>query len=137
MRDVDIAPSGGYFVVAATGAFAGGVGSGTLCDTVTRWELNATGAGQEPTWADYSGGDTLTQVKVTGPAIYVGGHQRWMNNPFVGDAVGPGAVPREGLAAVDPRNGLPFSWNPGRARGVGVWEFLPTTAGLWIGHDTN
>jgi hypothetical protein len=137
MRDVDIAPSGGYFVVAATGAFSGGVGSGTLCDTVTRWELNATGGGQDPTWADYSGGDTLTQVKVTGPAIYVGGHQRWMNNPFVGDAVGPGAVPREGLAAVDPRNGLPFSWNPGRARGVGVWEFLPTTAGLWIGHDTN
>jgi len=137
MRDVDIAPSGDYFIVAATGAFSGGVGSGTLCDTVTRWELGPQGAGQQPTWADYSGGDTLTQVKVTGPAIYVGGHQRWMNNPFVGDAVGPGAVPREGLAAVDPRNGLPFSWNPGRARGVGVWEFLPTTAGLWIGHDTN
>jgi hypothetical protein len=141
MRDVDIAPAGNgfgnYFVVAATGAYSGGVGSGTLCDTVTRWELGPVGGGQQPSWADYSGGDTLTQVKVTGPAIYVGGHQRWMNNPFAGDQVGPGAVPREGLAAVDPRNGLPYSWNPGRARGVGVFEFLPTTTGLWIGHDTN
>jgi hypothetical protein len=137
MRDVDIAPSGDYFVVAATGAYSGGVNSGTLCDSVSRWELGATTGGQNPSWVDYTGGDTLTQVKVTGPAIYVGGHQRWMNNPFVGDNVGPGAVPRSGLAAVDPRNGLPFTWNPGRDRGVGVWEFLPTVAGLWIGHDTN
>ncbi|HSS67658.1 MAG TPA: malectin domain-containing carbohydrate-binding protein [Nocardioidaceae bacterium] len=137
MRDVDIDPSGGYFVVAATGAYSGGVGSGTLCDTVTRWELGATTGGQNPTWVDYSGGDTFTQVKATGAAIYVGGHFRWLNNPYASDAAGAGSVSREGIAAVDPRNGLPFSWNPTRARGVGVWEFMTTSDGLWVGHDTN
>jgi hypothetical protein len=137
LRDIDIAPSGDYFVAAATGAYSGGVSSGTLCDSVSRWEIGATTAGQDPSWVNYSGGDTLTQVKVTGPVIYVGGHMRWLNNPYASDAVGPGAVSREGLAAVDPRNGLPFSWNPTRARGVGVWEFMTTNAGLWVGHDTN
>lgn len=137
LRDVDIAPSGDYFVTAATGAYSGGVYSGTLCDSVSRWEIGSTSEGQNPTWVDYSGGDTLTQVKVAGPVIYVGGHMRWLNNPYASDAVGQGAVSREGLAALDPRNGLPFSWNPTRARGVGVWEFMTTAQGLWVGHDTN
>ena len=139
LRDIDIAPSGNYMAVVATGAQAGGVGSGTLCDTASRWELGPTNesAGQDPSWVNYSGGDTFTQVKITGPIVYVGGHFRWMNNPFNADSAGQGAVPRDGLAALDPRTGLPTSWNPGRDRGVGVWEFLPTTTGLWVGHDTN
>ena len=32
-------PSGDYMVVVATGAQSGGVGSGTLCDSASRWEL--------------------------------------------------------------------------------------------------
>jgi hypothetical protein len=139
LRDVDIAPSGDFMAVVATGAQAGGVGSGTLCDSASRWELGSGSdtAGQDPSWVDYSGGDTFTQVKITGPVAYVGGHFRWLNNPFNADSAGQGAVGRRGLAALDPRNGLPLAWNPGRDRGVGVWEFLPTTTGLWVGHDTN
>ncbi|MCB0909249.1 MAG: PKD domain containing protein, partial [Nocardioidaceae bacterium] len=137
LRDVDIDPTGTYFVVVTTGAYSGGIGSGTLCDAASRWELAPTTSGQNPTWVDYSGGDTFTQVKVTGPVIYVGGHFRWLNNPYASDALGRGGVARTGLAAIDPRNGLPFSWNPTRARGVGVWEFMTTNAGLWVGHDTN
>lgn len=136
LRDVDIAPSGDYFVTAATGAYAGGVSSGTLCDSIARFDIT-TAANSHPAWVDYSGGDTLTQVKVVGDVVYVGGHMRWLNNPFAGDAAGAGAVSRAGLAAVDPRNGLPFSWNPTRARGVGVWDFMTTDAGLWVAHDTN
>ncbi len=41
LRDVDIAPSGDYMVVVATGAQSGGVGSGTLCDSASRWELGS------------------------------------------------------------------------------------------------
>lgn len=137
MRDVDISPDGTYFAVTATGAYSGGVTSGTLCDTTTRWETNRTGDGQQPTWIDYTGGDTTYGVAITGVAIYVGGHLRWENNPFQGDQAGPGAVPREGIAALDPVNGLPLSWNPGRTRGVGAQALYATATGLWVGSDTN
>jgi len=133
MRDVDIAPDGGYFVIATTGADR----AGSLCDTASRWELGRTGSGQQPTWVDYTGGDTLYSVAITGPAVYVGGHQRWLNNPLRSGSAGPGAVAREGIAALDPRNGLPLSWNPGRDRGVGAFALVSTPAGLWIGSDTD
>jgi Malectin domain len=135
MRDVDFSPDGSYFAVTATGAYAGGVSSGTLCDTTTRWETASTG--NDPTWIDYTGGDTTYGVAVTGTAIYTGGHMRWQNNPYQGDEAGPGAVPREGIAALDPVNGLPLSWNPGRTRGVGAQALYATSTGLWVGSDTN
>ena len=114
MRDIDFSPDGSYFVATATGAFGGGAGVGTLCDTATRWETASTG--NEPTWTDYTGGDTTYGVAVTGTAVYVGGHMRWENNPYQGDQAGPGAVPRTGIAALDPVNGLPLSWNPTEGR---------------------
>jgi PKD domain len=134
MRDLDIAPDGSYAVVSTTGAWHGPTAP---CDTQTRWELNTTAAGLQPTWTDETGGDTTYAVAVTGTAVYVGGHQRWENNPLDHDAAGPGAVPRQGLAALDPLTGLPFSWNPGRDRGEGVFDMLATSTGLWIGSDTN
>lgn len=136
MYDVDSSPDGSYFVAVTTGAYSGGIGSGTLCDTTARWDFGRTGAGQHPTWINYSGGDTVTAVEVTGEAIYIGGHFRWTNNPYAGDRRGPGAIPRKGIAALDPRNGMPLSWNPGRLRGWGVYGFRSTDQGLWVGHDT-
>ncbi|HET6560897.1 MAG TPA: malectin domain-containing carbohydrate-binding protein [Marmoricola sp.] len=134
VRDVDIAPNGRYFVVTTTGGYRG---SDSPCDVATRWELTVQGSDLDPTWRDYTGGDTLLAVEVTPAAVYIGGHFEYLNNPFTGrDDAGRGAVPRSGIAALDPVNGLPLSWNPGRTRGVGVFDLLATSSGLWTGSDT-
>lgn len=133
MRDIEYSPDGSYFAIVTTGA---GYYPTTLCDSTSRWEADATGGDLHPTWVDYTGGDSLTAVAVTGTAIYVGGHPRWMNDGIVGDVAVGGSVARSGIAALDPQNGMPLRWNPGRARGKGVFGFLATPAGLWIGHDT-
>jgi PKD repeat protein len=134
MRDVAYSTDGSYFLVVTTGAYH----SGRLCDTQTRWETSG-GANQLPTWVQYTGGDTSTDIvpAANGKVFYVGGHFRWLNNPFAGDRAGAGAVSRIGLAAIDPRNGMPYSWNPTRERGYGVYSFLPTSDGLFVGSDTN
>ncbi len=134
MRDLDISPDGTYAVISTTGAYNGAT---SQCDTVTRWDITSTTAGQQPVWREVTGGDTTYAVAVTSTAVYTGGHFRWSNNPYSGDSPGEGAVPREGLAALDPLTGLPLTWNPGRARGVGVFDILATATGLWVGSDTD
>jgi hypothetical protein len=138
MRDIDMSPDGSYFVVVSTG----GYDRNGLCDAAARWETGARGTGLQPTWVDRSGGDSFTAVDVTGAAIYVGGHVRWLNNnrpngTSTDAQPGPGAVPREGIAALDPSNGLPLAWNPGRDRGEGTWALVSTPQGLWVGSDTD
>jgi PKD repeat protein len=133
IRDVDFSPDGSYFVIAATGG-----GNGTLCDTAARFETDATGTDIQPTWADYAGGDTVLSIAITGTAVYAGGHMRWMNNPNASDFAGGGAVPRPGIVALDPANGMPLSWNPGRnPRGAGAYSLLATAQGLYVGSDTD
>ncbi|MDP9394687.1 MAG: hypothetical protein M3Q27_10765 [Actinomycetota bacterium] len=136
VRDVDFSPDGKYFVIVTTGTHGGGPPK--LCDTATRWETGATGTNVQETWANYTGGDTLHSVNVTGAAVYVGGHQRWMNNPEGRNNAGPGAIERSGIAALAAADGAVLPWNPGRwDRGRGVFELLSTGAGLWVGSDTS
>ena len=138
-RGVSISPDGSYFVVNTTGAWGG---AASMCDTATRWELPPAvrGTDLQPTWVTYTGGDTHWAAEVTESAVYVGGHQRWENNPTPtpgGDNDGPGAVSRPGIAALDPTSGVPLSWNPGRDRGRGVEAMLATNDFLYVGSDTN
>lgn len=131
MRGVDFAGDGSWFAVVT----AGFTYSGRLCDTATRWEITNESGNRQPTWVNYTGGDTLLSVAVTGAAVYVGGHQRWLD---ARDREGQnGGVPRSGIGAINPTTGRALSWNPGKERGVGTGEIYSTSAGLWIGSDTS
>ncbi|MER6944007.1 hypothetical protein ABT294_08290 [Nonomuraea sp. NPDC000554] len=133
VRGLDFAPDSSYFVVVTTGGPKGGA---RLCDSAARFETYATSQQVKPTWVNKTGGDSLYSVAVTGAAVYVGGHQRWLDNPQGHDSAGPGAVPREGIGAIHPRTGKALSWNPGRERGIGVKAFLAHNGGLLVGSDT-
>ncbi|WP_030165416.1 hypothetical protein [Spirillospora albida] len=134
MRGMDFSPDGSYFVVVTTG---GGYGTSQLCDSATRWESGRTGPRQRPTWINWTGGDTLLSTSVTGATVYVGGHQRWLNNPYGRGFAGPGAVSRPGIAALDPATGKALSWNPTRTLGHGVEALVATSRGLLVGSDTD
>ncbi len=99
---------------------------------VSRWTVPAPA---KPTWINYTGGDTLHSVAVSGAAVYVQGHQRWLDNPQGADSAGAGAVDRPGIGAIDPATGLALPWNPGKTRAVGGKDMLLTTSGLWVGSD--
>ncbi len=135
IRDMDVSPDGTYFIVGSTGAYTNG---NPACDSVTRWDLTTSGSNIQPSWVSYSGGDTFYGVTVAGDVVYVGGHMRWMNNPFAADRRGAGAVVRRGIAALDPLNGLPYSWRSDRSpRGLGTFDLVVEDDGLWIGDDTD
>jgi hypothetical protein len=132
LRGVDFSPAGDYLVIVSTGRRSG---DRLMCDTAARYETGGTGL-HRPTWVNYTGGDSLYSVAVTGSTVYVGGHQRWMDNPFGHESAGPGAVSRVGIAALNPVNGKATLWNPTRQRGVGARALLATPVGLLVGSDT-
>lgn len=135
LRDVDFAPDGSYFVIAATGYVpnAGGVGR-DVCDAAARFETSIASP-IRPTWINYTGGDTLHSVVVTGAAVYVNGHQRWLDNPAGRDTCVTTCVPRPGIGAIDPVSGMALTWNPRKTRGVGGKDLYTTSAGLWVASD--
>ena len=137
MRDVDFSPDGSWFAFVSTGYIprTGGVGR-DLCDAAARFET-AIANPARPTWINYTGGDTLHSVAATNVAVYVQGHQRWLDNPQGRNSAGPGAVSRQGIGAINPSTGLALAWNPGKERGVGGKDLYVTSAGLWVGSDTN
>lgn len=78
VRGLDVSPDGKYFVVSSTG---GPTGGNTLCDASARFPVNAKGGRIQPTWVAETGGDSLWATASTPAAVFVGGHQRWFNNP--------------------------------------------------------
>ena len=140
MTDVEYSPERQFFVVSTTGAYGGAAAAmaGTVgCDVVARFESNVTAGPTPATWTAYTGGDTTWTVEVTDNVVYAGGHQRWQNNPAA-PATRPARV--RSAARASPRStrstGMPYSWNPTRARGVGVQDMLATSDGLYVGSDT-
>ena len=89
----------------------------------------------KPTWINYSGGDSLKSVAVTGAAVYVQGHSRWLDNPFGVDQKVGTAVDRLGGGAVDPVTGMALPWNPVMPQQAGGFQILPTATGVWFATD--
>ncbi|MEV2275830.1 delta-60 repeat domain-containing protein [Nocardiopsis sp. NPDC049922] len=132
MRQMDFSPDGSFFAVATAG---GPYIKPGLCKAVVRFDVTDT-PDASPTWYNKTGGDAVYSVEVTPGAVYVGGHQRWMDNELGAHNAGPGAVAREGIAAVHPETGRALPWNPGRPRGHGAEALHATPDGLYVGSDT-
>lgn len=149
LQGVDFSPTGDYFVVAATGRnpanradweIKGDGKGGMVCDAVARFETNVTNP-IEPTWVNYTGGDSVWAVAATGPAVYAQGHFKYLNNTYgyrAGGVDQPSttAVIRYGVGAIDPVTGQALSWNPVKPAKQGGKEFLATASGLWIVSDS-
>lgn len=133
LRGVDFSPDGQYLVIVTTGRLTD---PKLLCDSAARFETYTAGEA-EPTWVNHTGGDSLYAVIIGHDAVYVGGHQRWMDNPLGDESAGPGAIFRKGLAAIDPYTGRATAWDPSHSRGVGVRAFALTEHGLFVGSDTD
>jgi hypothetical protein len=92
-------------------------------------------------WVNYTGCDSLYATAADSSMVYIGGHERWANNPNDCDAQGPGALPAPGMAGLLPSTGLLDTNSAGtagyytRARGLGADDMLITSAGLWIASD--
>ena len=81
LRDVDFSPNGRWFAIDGSGFVSrtGDLGR-TVCDAAARFETGIAHP-KRPTWINYTGGDTLQSIAVTDAAVYVQGHNRWLDNP--------------------------------------------------------
>lgn len=143
VRQVKFSPDGSYLVVVSTGGTSSPL---KLCDAAARFQTAGSGP-HNPVWVQLTGGNSLFAVAVTGAAVYLGGHQLYLDNPYGHKTKdpgqppvfrpGPGAVVRPGIGAVDPATGRALPWNPTRSRGAGVHVFVAVPQGLLVGSDTD
>jgi hypothetical protein len=128
-RDAAFSPDQQTIYIATTGY----VGSSPFCDTVTAFTNTANASVK---WINHTGGDSLYSVAASASDVYIGGHERWANNPDGRDSCGSGCVSRPGIGDIGATSGLATSWNPTRDRGKGADDLLLTSAGLWVASDT-
>lgn len=140
---IDFSSDGSFFAISTTGYKAGSQPG--ICDAVARFQTSATGTNVQPTWINYTGGDTYHSIAVIGNIIYAGGHNRWVNNECGNNGVcEANAVLVNGLAALDPNTGLALPWwHPQTLRKTGVQTLVPfnstqdpgSNGGLIVGTD--
>ncbi len=104
-----------------------------LCDAAAAFPSTAN-SNLAHLWVNYTGCDSLFSTAADATTVYIGGHERFANNPRGCDAAGPGAISAPGAAGLSATTGL-LNDNMTRARGNGADDELVTSAGLWIGSD--
>jgi hypothetical protein len=137
VRGIDFSPDGSFLVIAATGSGSSPSTSASVCDAVARFPTAPTGTSVQPTWENYSGRDSFYSVQVTGPVVYIGGHNRWSNNECGSDKrCEADSVLNMGLAAIDANTGLTIPWFQSYTlRGLGVVSLTAFGAGLFTGSN--
>ncbi len=105
-----------------------------LCDAVSAFP--AASRSVHHRWVNYSGCDSFYAVAANRSKVYVGGHQRWLDNGTACNKAGPGSVSRPGVGSINAGTGTATAWNPTHSRGHGVDDLLLTKAGLWVASDT-
>jgi hypothetical protein len=140
LQDASWSPTGSTVYIATTGYKpANGPGYFTwqpragLCDVAAAFPSTPS-SNVTHLWVNYAGCDSLFSTAADASTVYIGGHERWANNPLGCDSAGAGAVSAPGMAGLSPTNGM-LSFNPTRDRGEGADDMLVTPAGLWIGSD--
>jgi hypothetical protein len=134
---LSFSPDGTWFAMATGGNMNLTNGfplSQTVCAAVARFSAGEVGDAA-PTWANYTGCDSLSGVLVEPGVVYVAGSNRWLDNPNGCESAGSGAVKRTGIGAVDPTTGRALSWNPTRSRGRGADFLEPIGSGLLVLSD--
>jgi hypothetical protein len=154
VRGLSFSPDGTFLVTADTGYQNDGSMPYSVCDATARFNVNAadttsTGTPVEvaPAWINYAGGDSFYSVAVVGSVVYLGGHNRWVNNYCGNNAVcEQNALLVDGLSALDANTGLGLAWwHPETLRGAGTMylnsfpagTYDGTNAGLSLGTDTD
>jgi hypothetical protein len=89
---------------------------------------------------NYTGCDSLYSAAADNSTVYVGGHERWADNPKGCNNAGTGAIPAPGMTGFTPGGSLltkagGTAGRYSRARGHGADDMLRTPAGLWIASD--
>jgi hypothetical protein len=104
-----------------------------LCDAAAAFPSTAHSVRHQ--WINYTGCDSLGSVVADPSTVYIGGHERWANNPNQCDNNNSGTATRaQGMAGLSPANGQ-VTYNPSRGRGFGADDMVITKAGLWIASD--
>ena len=112
-----------------------------LCDAVAAFP--ATQAEVTHDWINYTGCNSLYSVAADDSAVYVGGHERWADDPDGCQKAGPGYISAPGMGGFTPgpsggsllMNSAGTAGLYSRSRGRGADDMLLTSAGLWIASD--
>jgi hypothetical protein len=121
----------GFAPNSGPGSVASGPRAG-LCDAASAFPAKARKVKHQ--WINYAGCDSLFSVAADRNDVYIGGHERWVNNKLECNKMSPKAKDAEGMAGLSPRNGA-LVYDPTRSRGFGADDMLITRAGLWIASD--
>jgi hypothetical protein len=133
-------PSGNRVYVATAGGRPAGTPGGRspvpddgLCDAASAY--SSQNRVVHHIWVNFDGCDSLFSVAADSKLVFVGGHNRWFDNPHQCNNNNNGkAVTAEGMAGLTIAHGA-VSYNPGRSRGYGADDMLVTKQGLWIASD--